>query len=358
MHRPQVPEALRELPGPIQRYMVQQGFEVATPCQQRAWPLLIKGENLLAIAPPGSGKTLAYVLPAALLMEPTPADKGEEAAAAGTARGPLALVVVPTRELAQQVLASCRPLQRVCGMRSVAVHGGTDRSEQAEQLRERPPHLVVGTPGRLLDLMATGELPTAGVRYVALDEADKMLAPGNVEQLEALRQALIGTKNGEVEEPVKKKGKEKKKGKGEAAAAAGGFQCALFTATLTADLERHAAAWLGSGFQRVEVELGGELISPTVTQVVHVCAEHKKPRKLLKHLEAIKQQHEGSRNPPRILIFTNRIRTCRFVFNSIKEAGYRTGILHGDRSQEERDAAMQDFRGGKVQVHSGLNGRD
>lgn len=129
-------------------------------------------------------------------------------------------------------------------------------------------------------------------------------------------------------------------------------QVALLTATLPKDVRKVVSSWLTTP---VKIHLTGDesddlSISKTVTQVVHVCAEHKKPVKLLKHLAALKEASKGSRLQPRILIFANRIKTVRFVYNQVNGAGYRCAQLHGERSQEERETAVKDFKSGKIQI--------
>lgn len=153
-------------------------------------------------------------------------------------------------------------------------------------------------------------------------------------------------------------------------------QIALFTATMPKSLEAAANVWLtrpqkihitaqlmmdhhdGSGDDGDDNDgsvhptstNNNGVISDTVTQIVHVCAQHKKPKKLQKHLASIKAESINLRNPPRVLIFTNRIKTARFVFNEIKKSSFRVTILHGERSQEDREAALADFRSGKAQI--------
>ncbi|KAG1659532.1 hypothetical protein FOA52_016155 [Chlamydomonas sp. UWO 241] len=115
----------------------------------------------------------------------------------------------------------------------------------------------------------------------------------------------------------------------------------------------HAAAsrWLRGCALRVEVSQSGDSISRGVTQVVQVCAEHKKQAKLMKHLGAVKGAvAAGARNPPRVLVFANRIKTVRLVYDAVCAEGYRAELLHGQRPQSERDGAVSAFRAGKVQV--------
>ena len=142
-------------------------------------------------------------------------------------------------------------------------------------------------------------------------------------------------------------------------------QVALFTATMPKPLRAVAASWL----QRPERVAFGALpgggnalktsadgtsqeptISATIAQVVQVCAEHKKPAKLAKHLEAVRAAGASQRHAPRVLIFCNRIKTVRFVAKHVASLGFKTAQLHGERSQSEREQAVREFRGGKVQV--------
>lgn len=132
-------------------------------------------------------------------------------------------------------------------------------------------------------------------------------------------------------------------------------QVGLFTATMPAAMHALTSAWLNNP-KKIALKSAssgasaGRAISATVVQVVQVCAEHKKPVKLMKHLESIKTATTGNRHAPKILIFSNRIKTVRFIFKLVLKANFRTVQLHGERSQEEREEAIKDFKSGKVQV--------
>jgi len=185
------------------------GLTFPTPVQRQAWPALLHGFDCLVVAPTGSGKTLAYLLPIVphVLAQRRP-QPGE---------GPLAVILVPTRELAQQVARAALPLRKLCGLRCVALYGGLLRHERQAQvvdLLEHSTHIVVATPGRLADLASEkaleadppGELSTSGsegvnttakqdavlplgrVSFLVLDEADRMLTMGFETQLAAIAQ--------------------------------------------------------------------------------------------------------------------------------------------------------------------------
>ena len=348
----EVPEALREFPELVGACMASLGFAEPTPVQAAAWRAACTAaaagkppRDVAAVAEPGSGKTLAYLLPALMrARERMDADVGADAEAAeGAAAAPLALVLAPTRELALQVAQQARALRRASRAAVAAVYGGAERAAQVAALARRPP-VVVATPGRLLDLVDAGHLDLSAVRCVVLDEADKMLGLGFAPQLERLRAMLLPPAPAAEGKAKGQKEKEQQKQRGARP------QVLLFTATMPAAVDAAAAAWLAPGAARVRTAPSAESISRTVAQVVHVCAEHKKPAKLLKHLAAVRASAAGARNPPRVLVFANRVKAVKFLVGAVRKDGWRADCLHGKRPQAEREAAIAAFRAGKVQV--------
>lgn len=317
-----VPPALQPFDPLIQRFMTQQGFAEPTPIQAQSWPSCCGGRDCLGVAQPGSGKTLAYLLPAAVRI----AGLGH-GAASPPPPGPLALVMVPTRELAVQVAAQARALRPLAGLRAVAVYGGVPKEEQVELLH-RAPHVVVATPGRCLDLVEDRTLDLSHTVYVVLDEADKMLGLGLLPQLEQLRALLLPLPPPGPLPGGAKGGKSKRGGADGAAAAAGTSaqrprpQVLLFSATMPAEVAQAVDAWLHKPL-RLAVSTDASCISRGVTQVVQVCAEHKKGKKLLKHLGAIKAAGAGMRNAPRTLIFCNRIKTVRALHSALAAEAFK-----------------------------------
>ena len=200
---PPAVQDISELPDRLQTFLADRSLAAPTEVQRRCWPACLAGRDLVCVAPTGSGKTLGYVLP--LLERLRTARATAQRPAAGR---PVALVLVPTRELAQQVAAACAPMLRLFGIRVEAVHGGDEsRPRQLARLRGEtpPPALLVATPGRLLDLATEGGgheggggaegggggggdggdggvLDLSGVEYFVMDEADKMLTGGLLEQ--------------------------------------------------------------------------------------------------------------------------------------------------------------------------------
>ena len=163
------------------------GHRGTTAIQRECWPQCCAGRDVLGIAPPGSGKTLAYLLPAVeFALRDARDNPRPKRSPAGR---PSALVVAPTRELALQVAGVCNKLRRAAPVRCVAVYGGASQEEQQEQLAQ-PSSLaliVIGTPGRLLAVLETQSLGLERARLLVLDEADRMLALGFAEQLETIR---------------------------------------------------------------------------------------------------------------------------------------------------------------------------
>jgi hypothetical protein len=141
-------------------------IDTPTPVQQQCWPAVLYGANVLGLAETGSGKTLAYLIPAVphILARGRPKP----------GPNPVVLVLVPTRELAAQVEMMCGPITKAQGLRCVAVYGGSSKADQKERMLSPTP-IVAATPGRLLDMVACGDISLEQVTYLVLDEADRML---------------------------------------------------------------------------------------------------------------------------------------------------------------------------------------
>ena len=206
------------------------------------------------------------------------------------------------------------------------------------------------------------------IQYVVLDEADKMLGMGFFDQIEKIKTLIFGASETKVQAVTTEKKKKKSPKKVRP-------QVGLFTATMPSEVRTIADTWLALP-RRLHLSSGDDddkdngtdntdtsgrrnrQISSTVVQVVQVCAEHKKPAKLMKHLTSINAASAtaGLRHLPRILIFANRIKTVRFIHKHITKASnananpFRAAQLHGEKSQRERDAALKDFKSGKAQI--------
>jgi ATP-dependent RNA helicase DDX5/DBP2 len=289
----------QQLPAVLIRCMAKLGFTEPTPIQAACWPAACAGKDLQGLAEPGSGKTLAYLLPAFVRLSESAADPsggpkmGPSASQVSTASTvlpvlPEVLILTPSRELAQQVLGQCTALFSTTGISTCCVYGGVPKEQQVLQLQQRQPRVVVATPGRLLDLVDGAVLSLQAVQYVVLDEADKMLSIGFEPQLQRLKGMLLDTSQAQAAAAAddnaaattSNRNSKLKKRQGQAAAADNGLgnsgtgsktrkpQVLLFTATLPAAVHITAAAWLLPGAELVKVTAGADAISRSITQVI------------------------------------------------------------------------------------------
>ncbi|KAL1523138.1 hypothetical protein AB1Y20_018093 [Prymnesium parvum] len=284
------------------------GYTHPTAVQRQAWPIIMKGRDLVALAETGSGKTLAFLLPALVHVNAQPVLREGE--------GPLALVLAPTRELAVQIHEESVRFGHPCGVSSVCLHGGVPKAPQVLALRKAP-EVVVATPGRLTELLAKKKTELSRCTYVVVDEADRMLDLGFVPQLRGLLQQMRPDR-----------------------------QTLMFSATWPAEVQALASTFLLPGFLLLEV--GGALVhagkaNTQIAQHVLVCSEPAKLGKLVGLLEALM---DGSK----ILIFCNSKRRCDSLTRELRVDGWPCLAIHGDKSQEERDWVLQEFKDGRQPV--------
>ena len=170
------------LPPIFEKFFSFLKYNSPTSVQMQCWPAILSGANVLGVAPTGSGKTLAYGIPLGPHILAQQRKKKES-----HIPSPIGLIIVPTRELAIQVTAALQPLKRLASIRTVAIYGGQDKDIQITSLQENGSvHVVVATPGRLLDLIQTKKLSLYSVSYLVIDEADRMFALGFEQQLDEI----------------------------------------------------------------------------------------------------------------------------------------------------------------------------
>ena len=273
------------------------GYSEPTPIQEGIIPLMQAGNDVTGQAQTGTGKTAAFALPILNRLDPDQ-------------YLPQALVVAPTRELAIQVTDMTGALGQFCDVKVLAVYGGTSYSQQLSELR-RGVHIVVGTPGRLLDLIKRDRLDLSRVHTVVLDEADEMLSMGFIEDVEAI---LAVT-------PQER-------------------QTALFSATLPPRIRQMASKYMRDP-QVVSIE-AGQLTVAATEQRVYFCNEKDKLAVLTRLFEL--------ENISSALIFTRtRARTGDLV-NELNMRNYPAEALSGDLTQDARERTMARFRAGQVKV--------
>jgi len=287
------------LSEPVLRAIEEMGFVSPTPIQQQALPILLAGAtDFIGLAGTGTGKTAAFGLP--LLERIDASDRKVQA-----------VVLCPTRELAVQVTGQLNLMGKHKGVRALAVYGGTGYGEQLAGLA-RGAHVVVGTPGRLLDHIDRGAVALAGVGTVVLDEADEMISMGFREDLERILAALPRDKTRKW----------------------------MFSATMNAQVRRIAEVYLKSP-KHVQVNRA-EMLSSTVKQVFYTVRESDKPEILCKVIEAADDFYG--------LVFCQTKALVAELTEYLAGRGLRVDCLHGDKSQDDRDRAMRAFREKKVTV--------
>ena len=271
---------------------------VPTPIQAAAIPVVLEGDDVVALAQTGTGKTLGFALPA--LTRLTQGKLARE----------MMLVLVPTRELATQVHGVIEPLAKALGLTSVCIYGGVGIHEQARKLRKGA-NIVVATPGRLLDHMERGNVRFKKLCVLVLDEADRMLDMGFMPDIRRIVKTLPEDR-----------------------------QTLMFSATFPSEIERMANE-IQREPRRISV---GSIAKPvdSVRQIVYtVPADGKTP--LL--VQLVKEMNMYS-----ALIFVRTKSRAERITKSLRREGVKAQSIHGDRSQKQREQALDGFRSGKYQL--------
>jgi ATP-dependent RNA helicase DeaD len=286
------------LSGPLLEAIQGAGYTVATPIQARAIPLLLEGRDVLGQAQTGTGKTAAFAVP--MLHAIDVEQKATQV-----------VVLTPTRELAIQVAAAFRRYAAgLPGVRVAAIYGGQDYQVQFRQL-DRGAHIVVGTPGRVIDHMRRGSLKLDGVRGLVLDEADEMLRMGFAEEVDWIL----------TQTPSER-------------------QTALFSATMPDAIRRIAQRHLRNPAEITIKQKSAT--ADTVRQRCVVVGPQEKQEALARILEA--ESIEG------VLVFVNTKSTTEPLADYLSSRGHRTAALSSDVAQSQRERIVQNLRAGKVDV--------
>jgi ATP-dependent RNA helicase RhlE len=284
------PELLRALDG--------EGYTEPTPIQYEAIPAGLEGRDVVGSAQTGTGKTAAFLLPILQRLKAGPR---------GTLR---ALVLAPTRELAEQVLNSARAYGRHVHLKSVAVYGGVRMEPQTRALKEGV-DIVIATPGRLLDHMGRGHVDTSKLEVLVLDEADRMLDMGFSRDVHRILDSLPSRR-----------------------------QTLFFSATISGDVDRLARRAL---HKYAAVEIGRR--AEAAEGVEHMLVAVDKPRKrslLAKLLEVLPDD--------RTLVFTRTRHGAEIVAHHLRRKGNNVAALHGGKTQGARDEALGRFKRGVTRV--------
>jgi ATP-dependent RNA helicase DeaD len=277
------------------------GYESPSPIQEQAIPSLLEGRDVIGQAQTGTGKTAAFGLPIADYIDPSQ-------------REVQALVLTPTRELCIQVTQALRVYGARSGVDVVAVFGGAPIRTQQAQLRAGG-HVVVGTVGRVLDLISRNSIVLHDCRFVVLDEADEMLDLGFLEDVEKI---LSMTPSGR--------------------------QTALFSATMPPPIRKLADRYMYDP-EIIQVE-ATTLTIDTVAQFQLPVEPRDKAKRLV---EVLRAEGAGGGSNQTIVFVRTKIR-CDQLFRTLRDGGMNVRALHGDMSQGSRDGVMLAFKGGRVPI--------
>jgi len=297
--------ATLDLDAKLLRAVADQGYETMTPIQAKAIPIVLAGRDVMGAAQTGTGKTAAFSLPLLQKM------LRHENASMSPARHPVrALVLAPTRELADQVAANVKAYAKHTLLRSTVVFGGIDIKPQALELKAGV-EVLIATPGRLLDHIESKNCSLNQVEYVVLDEADRMLDIGFLPDLQRILSYL----------PKQR-------------------QTLLFSATFSPEIRRLAQSYLQEPIT-VEVAQRNATAS-TVEQHFFSVTEDDK-RRAVRQLVARRELSQA-------LVFVNSKLGAARLARAFERDGLKTTALHGDKSQDERLKALDAFKRGDVQL--------
>lgn len=290
------------LSEPLLRAIGEKGYTDPTPIQQQAIPPVLEGRDLQGCAQTGTGKTAAFTLPTLQLLAAEPAPKG---------RRPIrALVLTPTRELAIQIDECCRDYARYTPIRHCVIFGGVNQRPQVDAL-QKGVDLLVATPGRLLDLIGQGYVTLDTIRFFVLDEADRMLDMGFIHDIRRILPLL----------PERR-------------------QTLFFSATMPESIAALAAKILRNPVL-VTVTPPASVVE-TIAQTVHFAEKAEKSQLLIDLLSASDAQQ--------VLVFSRTKHGADKLAKILNRAGIRSCAIHGNKSQNARVKAMNDFKSGECRV--------
>ena len=290
------------LSEPLLRAIGEKGYTDPTPIQQQAIPPVLEGRDLQGCAQTGTGKTAAFTLPMLQLLAAEPAPKG---------RRPIrALVLTPTRELAIQIDECCRDYARYTPIRHCVIFGGVNQRPQVDAL-QKGVDLLVATPGRLLDLIGQGYVTLDTIRFFVLDEADRMLDMGFIHDIRRILPLL----------PERR-------------------QTLFFSATMPESIAALAAKILRNPVL-VTVTPPASVVE-TIAQTVHFAEKAEKSQLLIDLLSASDAQQ--------VLVFSRTKHGADKLAKILNRAGIRSCAIHGNKSQNARVQAMNDFKSGECRV--------
>jgi ATP-dependent RNA helicase RhlE len=291
-----------QLIEPVLKALSQEGYTTPTPIQQQAIPAILQKRDLLGCAQTGTGKTAAFVIPLLQMLH----QQTQE----GPQRRLSTLILTPTRELAIQIGESIEAYGRFLPLRHTVIFGGVPQYSQVRAMRQGT-DIVVATPGRLTDLVNQGVISLRHIRFFVLDEADRMLDMGFVHEVKKIIEKLPAAK-----------------------------QTLFFSATMPPQIKQLADSLLNNP---VKVEVTP--VSSTVEIIDQRIYFTEKQNKLALLIHLLKEPAIGT-----VLVFTQMKHAADKLARSLNKAGIKTEAIHGNKSQGQRQTALDNFKNRKTRV--------
>ncbi|CAL8098810.1 unnamed protein product [Calicophoron daubneyi] len=291
------------LPDYITSVIMRNGWQKPTPIQAQGLPMALSGRDVVGIAQTGSGKTASFVIPALVHIAAQPRlQRGD---------GPICLIMVPTRELAQQVLEVAHQFATAAGYRTMCFYGGASRAPQLREL-QRGAEICIATPGRLIDFIKGQRKLLSRVTYMVLDEADRMLDMGFEPQIRKIVAFVRPDR-----------------------------QTLMWSATWPREVQSLARDFLSN---YIQVNIGSVALhaNPNIHQIVEIVDEWNKEQRLIELLTMFGRC--------RCLIFAETKRKTDQITYTLRRRGFMVGAMHGDKQQRDREMTLANFKDGRVNI--------
>ena len=304
------------LPIEILRTVEKLGYNEPTPIQRQTIPLALEGRDFIGVAETGSGKTASFILPMITEIMKLPRMSPEIAG-----DGPYGLIIVPTRELANQIEVEAKKFLVPLGFKCLAVVGGHSIAEQSFHLRNGA-EIIIATPGRLKDCIDQHIIVLNQCKYVVLDEADRMIDMNFEEDLRYILDT-VPRNNSSMMQTTKYP-----------------MHMTMFSATMPVAVERLAKTYL---MKPSTIQIGQTgAVADQIEQRIHMVREDEKIRLLTDILV-----HGEKRFNPPVIIFVNQKRTVDYLTKRLETLGLKVVALHGGKGQDQREAAISQLRSGQ-----------
>eukprot|EP00818_Percolomonas_sp_WS_P009442 CAMPEP_0117445240 /NCGR_PEP_ID=MMETSP0759-20121206/5686_1 /TAXON_ID=63605 /ORGANISM="Percolomonas cosmopolitus, Strain WS" /LENGTH=575 /DNA_ID=CAMNT_0005237395 /DNA_START=82 /DNA_END=1809 /DNA_ORIENTATION=- len=300
----------------LTRNIARCGYTKPTPVQKYSFPVCTNNRDLMSCAQTGSGKTAGFLMP--ILDDILKSDTPAHPPSAGQTVNPVTLIVSPTRELASQIYDECRKYSSNSIVKTCVVYGGRDIHKQLRALR-RGCHIIVGTPGRLIDVLNRGYVSVQQLKYFVLDEADCMLDMGFEPQI---REIVDNFGMPKVEDR----------------------QTLMFSATFPKEIQRLARDFLRKDYVFLTVGRVGAAAESVNQTFIEVPGYNK-----LQELMRLLREQKDPQND-KILVFVKRKVDCETIVGDLKAGGFRCASIHGNKSQQQREKTLAKFKRGQINI--------